>query len=106
MASLPTRIKVGYRDYRVEEWPAHEADSDGKCDTRNGVIRIRADLERQLAAEILWHEATHAAWDMAGLESGATEEAAVTALSRQTMQIWRDNPDLIAFIDGALNARA
>lgn len=102
MSKMPESVKVGYRDFKIEPWPSHEATTygaDGLCDKRNAIIRIRDDLEPQLKAETLIHELKHAAWDMAALGDRATEEAAITSLSRYEAQIWRDNPELVAYIE-------
>ena len=103
MTEMPKTIKVGYRDYVVEEWSprdASAADRSGECDRLNGVIRIRTDVQPQFVAQVLWHEVLHAAYDMGDLDT-SDEEKIVTVLANQTMQIFRDNPDLLAFINGA-----
>jgi hypothetical protein len=105
MTSIPTSIRVGYRDYRVEMWSAITATSSeryAECDRVALVIRVREDLPEQFKAECVLHETLHAAYDMAGLESGDPEERTVSLLSNQLAAIWRDNPDLVAYLSEAL----
>lgn len=103
--NLPSTIRVGYRDYRVEEWyalAATAAERYAECDRVALVIRVREDLPPQIKAECLIHEALHAAYDMAGLESGDPEERTVSLLANQLSQVVRDNPALVAYLQSAL----
>lgn len=105
MADLPKSIRVGYRDYTVEDWPRQASGAAGRfgeCDKVNAVIRVCTDHGAQKAANTLLHEALHAAWDVADLADSDLEEKAVTGLSNVLTQIWRDNPELIAFMSDSL----
>ena len=106
MPSLPTRIKVGYRDIEVAQVERGSLDGDAEYDGFEGRIRVPDDAPVQYLAELVTHELDHAIWDISGLpDCGATEEQIVSAFARSWLQIWRDNPDLIAFIDGALRSQ-
>lgn len=108
MAVLPKSIRVGYRSYRVEPWAAREASATsrwGECDRMNLVIRIRDDLVAQVQAEVLMHEVIHAAYSNAALQKDDDEERLVEALGNQLTQVWRDNPDLVAFMSASLAGR-
>lgn len=102
--TFPASIRVGYRDFRIEPWPAREASANQKfgeyCHT-TGVIRVRADLEPQIVGMLMLHEVLHAAWDVGELPS-ADEEKTVSALANQLAQIIRDNPDFVEFVSRAL----
>ena len=107
--TLPASIRVGYRDYAVEAWPPREASASeryAECDRVNQIIRVRDDLPEQLTAECLLHEVIHAAYDMACIDIGDSEERTVSALGNQLSQVIRDNPDLVAYLQEALAPRA
>ena len=105
MAELPKSIRVGYRDYTVEEWPANLASVSnrwGECDRRNLGIRIQQDLLPAMRAEVLLHEVIHAAYEMGALDEKDGEERIACVLGNQLTQVWRDNPELIAFMSESL----
>lgn len=98
--NFPASIKVGFRDYRIESWPAREASASnrfGECDRTNSVIRVRDDLPPQVTAMLAMHEMLHAAWENGDLP-GTDEEKTVAVLANQLAQIVRDNPDFMAVI--------
>lgn len=101
---MPTTIRVGHLDYRVEDWTPSEAYVNGRfgeCDKHHLVIRVRADLPAQRKAEVLLHEVLHAAWEMGDLSDGCAEEKVVTVLANQMTQVWRDNPEFVSFMEGS-----
>ena len=105
VSTMPATIRVGYQDYTVEDWKpseAHVNSRDGECDKHHMVIRVRADLERRRKAEVLLHEVLHAAFSMGDLSGGDSEEKTVTVLGSQMTQVWRDNPEFIAFMEASL----
>lgn len=106
MAQMPETIRVGYLDYVVEAWPsslASTSDRIGECDRQNSIIRIRDDLPPQKTAEVLLHEVLHAAYDM-GCISGEDEEKIVSIFGHQLTQIWRDNPQFVAFMESTFRS--
>lgn len=108
MPELPKSIRVGYRDYTVEGFSAHEGANRGRlgeCLTDMGVIRIRADLSKEETAKVLLHEALHAAYHNGALEDEDREERIVTVLANQLTQLWADNPALVRFITHSLDGK-
>jgi len=104
--NLPKSIRVGYRDYAVEDWPVALANANarwGECDRLNCVIRVRDDLLPKVKAEVLLHEVLHAAYDM-GCCDNSDEEKLVNILGNQLTQIWRDNPEFVSFMSESLTA--
>jgi len=104
-APFPTTLRIGYRDYRVEVWPALTATSNeryAECDRVAQVIRVRDDLPKQFKAECLLHETLHAVYDMAGISENDNEERVVTHMSTHLAQVIRDNPHLLAYLEWAL----
>lgn len=106
MADLPNSIRVGYRDFTVEVWAKDVAEAKqrlGEYDPSDGALRVKADLQPQLAAEVLLHETLHACYSTGCLDSSADEEKTVSILAVQLTQVWRDNPDFVAFMSESLN---
>lgn len=94
---LPASVRVGYRDYAIEAWPAshaHASSRYGECDTLNGVIRVMDGLPGLVTAEILLHEVFHAAWEAGCLDDKDDQERTVGVLSKVFVQVWRGNPAL------------
>lgn len=109
MVEMPTHLRVGPVVYRVVEMgyqQAEAAGSDGCCEFRVKIIRVREDLNRDDKARILLHEVMHAAYNMGDLSDGCTEEKVVTVLANQMAAIWRDNPDFVRFMNDALSVDA
>lgn len=106
MTDLPKSIRVGYRDYSIELWAANHAMSAGRygeCDKANAVIRIDVSYGAVKAASTLLHEVLHACCDVGQREDEDSEERTVSVLSNQLAQVWRDNPDFVAFMSDSLN---
>lgn len=104
--ALPKSIRVGYRDYAVLDWNAMEASSArrlGEADHHALIIRVRADLPRQVAAEVLLHEILHCCFWSGAIEHRDHEERIVLTLGNQLSQVWRDNPEFVAFMSEALS---
>jgi hypothetical protein len=102
---MPATIRVGYIDFTVINWPYGEASangSDGECLMHLQIIRVRDDLQPSRKANVLLHEVLHAAYNIGDLTDTSTEEKTVTVLANQMTQVWRDNPEFIAFMEGSL----
>lgn len=101
----PASIRVGYRTYDIEVWSAMVAsagDRLGECDNLCGTIRIREDLPMVKAGNTMLHEVMHACWYVASLEDDDKQERIVNTLANQLTQVWRDNPELVAWINARL----
>lgn len=106
MPPFPSAIRVGYRDYRVAEFtPSFDLphDADGRHSQADGLIMVRVqgrDLQEQ--ANTLLHEVMHAIY-LIGAASGVDdEEKLVTIFANMLAQVWRDNPELVDWLDAAL----
>lgn len=103
---MPTQIRVGYRDFTIEEWPtarACSADRLGECDKDGGIIRVRTDFGQVKTASTLLHEVLHAAYHMGNI-NGDDEENIVSIFANQLTQIWRDNPQFVAFMESTFRS--
>lgn len=99
--TLPQSVRIGYRTYAVKAISPIAATSRemfGECDNCLGEIRIRADLDPVKQANTLLHEVLHACWYVANVDDGDNQERTVTALANILTQVWRDNPELVAFL--------
>lgn len=103
--NLPTKIKIGYRDFIVVPTLDRQDENFGDCDVNRGVIRVCTDYGPVRTGHTLLHEALHAAWASARLSDKETEERVVTGIGDVLAQIWRDNPDFVAFISESLGDR-
>lgn len=104
MIAMPHSVRVGAFDFAVEDWDPRQANSAsrfGECDKQQNIIRVRTDIPRQRVAEVLLHEINHAVWEVGACDELAEEERVISAISMVWCQIWRDNPDLIAFLSEA-----
>lgn len=106
MASLPTSIRVGYRDYKISEYPARISEAEGNVGWHSGMLNeIAVRVDGQVPSEqadSLIHEVIHACFQVGGLKYD-DEEKIVTILAHQLTQVWRDNPDFVAFMSESLS---
>lgn len=96
---LPTRIKVGARDITIVMATPDELDG-AYGDYLDDKQRIRLSSERlpQSQAETLIHEILHACWPNRWSLVGDVEETFVSALAPSLANVWRDNPELVAWL--------
>jgi cob(I)alamin adenosyltransferase len=102
---FPTTLRIGYRDFAVEEWDTKQANAAGRygeCDKANAILRIDVTYGPEKAANTLLHEILHACYDISGLTDEDNEERTVTQLSSVMAQVIRDNPHLLAYLGHAL----
>lgn len=106
--TLPKSVRIGYRTYQIKEWSKEDARGagfDGWCDRTAHIIKVRTDPGPIEAANTLLHEILHACWTNLPGISGDQEEAAVSMLSDNMLQMWRDNPEIIRFISKAVSEK-
>jgi hypothetical protein len=102
---IPTKVKIGYRDYRIESWHPHEASGARRYGETNNISQvIRIDFSNQpcQVAETLLHEIFHAVCAVWGLGEKDDEERIVSMFGSGLTTVWRDNPDVMAWIDEQL----
>ncbi|TXM68179.1 hypothetical protein [Methylobacterium sp. WL120] len=101
---LPERIKVGpfyYRTRWFDELESFKTGNSGYCDDGALEIGLLDAMPPQRQAEVLLHEVLHACFNIADLRGGPMpeEEKIVTTLTFQMLGVYRDNPDLMAWLD-------
>ena len=105
--NLPKSIRGGYRDFTIVEWNSREAVSAsryGECDKMQAIIRVDTQWGQVKAANTLLHEVMHAVYDISKLQDDDKEERIVAAISSQLTQVWRDNPEFVAFMSECLSS--
>jgi len=98
---MPKLVKIGYKDYEIVEMTDLESDQHraaGQTMHLLGKIKINLGPGTREAAETLHHEIMHAVWCIWHIPVDVKEEIAVTSLSLGLSTVWRDNPDVFAWI--------
>ena len=97
----PDKIKIGYREYKLEEWKqtvASANEAQGQLFSKEGVIGYTADEKGVSHANTLIHEILHAIvyqWNMELDEK--TEEHIVNGITNGLTTVLVDNPKLIDY---------
>jgi len=104
---FPTKIKVGYRDFLVE-WMPDEVVNDkqrlGITYLNSGIIQINPKQDVREQVNTLFHEVMHAVWWVYGLDEGELkEERVILTLANGLCGVFRDNPELAAWMQAILD---
>ena len=98
----PDKIKIGYKEYKLEEWKqtvASANEGQGQFFAKEGVIGYTAEETGVSHANTLIHEMLHAIiyqWNMELDEK--VEESVVNGLANGLTTIFVDNPKLMDFL--------
>ncbi len=98
----PEKIKIGYRDYKLEEWKqtvASANEAQGQFFAKEGVIGYTAEEKGVSHANTLIHEIFHAIiyqWNMELDEK--VEELVVNGLANGLTTVFVDNPQLVDYL--------
>lgn len=104
---LPTKIKVAAFDIDIEDWHHHSANaahSYGEFSSQENKIRIDVTTNKIKLIDTFIHEINHAIFWAYGIEDEDKEERVVATLATAWVQIYRDNPDILPFIQDTLEA--
>lgn len=101
-------IAFSPRDIRVrpmypDEVASSYADADGLFWEHPVEIAVRSTTTPYRQAEVLIHEIIHAIWAARGLKARASEETVCTHLGEALATVFRDNPQVLHALVGALN---
>ena len=100
MIQMPRTVRVGPHVFKVERRPVSRMPIvDGEkpnacCDSDRLLVTMRERLQRSKVQEFSVHEFLHAIWP----DDDDNEEAHVTKLAPQLLQLIQDNPDFIKFL--------
>ena len=99
---IPDKIKVGYKEYKLEEWKqtvASANEAQGQFFAKEGVIGYTAEETGVSHANTLIHEILHAIvyqWNMELEEK--VEELVVNGLANGLTTVFVDNPQLVDYL--------
>jgi len=99
---VPTSIKIGYRNYKLEEWKQTVAtanEAQGQFFQKEGIIGYVTTEEGVSHANTVLHEVLHAIiyqWNM-DLEE-KVEEQVVNGLANGLTTVFVDNPELMDYL--------
>lgn len=96
----PKRIRVAAFDIRVVSLDPQNRHDHGTFDAARQEMALCGDFPTTvMECETLLHEVMHAIYWAYGIKQGDDEERTVTAMTVGLMQVWRDNPKLIDWIN-------
>lgn len=101
MSPLPASIKIGWCDFRIDEWNPRDAASSnryGETCRLTKVIRIDVSHGPRQTAVTFLHEILHAIYSVWTMNKEDDEERIVTLSSEGLGTVMRDNPDVFAWI--------
>ena len=97
----PDKIKIGYRNYKLEEWKqtvASANDAHGQFFAKEGVIGYTVEEKGVSHANTILHEVIHAIIYQWNIDLGEkTEEHLVIGLSNGLTTVLVDNPKLMDY---------
>ena len=100
--NIPDKIKIGYRDYKLEEWKQTVAtanEAHGQFFSKEGVIGYSTDEKGVSHANTLLHECLHAIIYQWNMElDDKVEELVVNGLANGLTTIFVDNPQLVDYL--------
>ena len=98
---LPKAIRVGayvFKIVKCEPGVSDDEDADGQFRANQEHICVSREVSRTRELEVLIHETNHAVYFTYNIQGEDDEERTVHTLSTAWTQIYRDNPDLIRYI--------
>ena len=97
---LPGTIRIGWADYTVRLLPADEAHRAGLFgESLHGAqeITLADDQSGLRAANTVLHEIIHAVRRIGEMQEGDNDERETAVVANGLMQVWRDNPEFVAW---------
>ena len=99
--NIPEKIKVGYREYKLEKWKqtvANANDAHGQFFAKEGIIGYTEEEKGISHANTLLHEILHAIVYQWNIELGDKEEPVVNGLTNGLTTVFVDNPNLLDYL--------
>jgi hypothetical protein len=99
--NIPEKIKVGYREYKLEKWKqtvANANDAHGQFFAKEGIIGYTEEEKGISHANTLLHEILHAIVYQWNIELGDKEEPVVNGLTNGLTTVLIDNPKLVDYL--------
>ena len=98
---IPEKIKIGYKEYRLEKWKqtvASANEAQGQFIAKEGIIGYTDDEKGVSHANTLLHEIIHAIVYQWNIDVGEKEETIVNGLTNGLTTVLVDNPKLIDYL--------
>ena len=99
--NIPEKIKVGYREYKLEKWKqtvANANDAHGQFFAKEGIIGYTEEEKGISHANTLLHEILHAIVYQWNIELFDKEEPVVNGLNNGLTTVLVDNPKLVDYL--------
>ena len=98
----PDKIKIGYRDYKLEEWKqtvASANEAHGQFFSKEGIIGYTEEEKGVSHANTILHEILHAVFYQWNIELGdKEEEQLVNGLTNGLTTVFVDNSELLDYL--------
>lgn len=101
MIEGPSSVRVAWRDYSIVYMDSRKSGAVsfyGEADHQMTEIQIGSTFGSRLAASVLLHEIMHCICKTWAIPTPDDEEAIVTAFQHGLSTVWRDNPEVMAWI--------
>ena len=101
VSTIPNNIKIGYKNYKLEEWKqtvASANEAQGQFFSKEGIIGYTSDEEGVSHANTILHEILHGIIYQWNVDVGEKEEAIVNGLTNGLITVFVDNPDLMGYL--------
>ena len=98
---IPEKIKIGYKEYRLEKWKqtvASANEAQGQFFAKEGIIGYTDEEEGVSHANTLLHEIIHAVVYQWNIDVGEKEETIVNGLTNGLTTVLVDNPKLMDYL--------
>ena len=98
---IPEKIKIGYKEYRLEKWKqtvASANEAQGQFFAKEGIIGYTDDEKGVSHANTLLHEIIHAIVYQWNIDVVEKEETIVNGLTNGLTTVLVDNPKLIDYL--------
>lgn len=100
--AFPTSVRIAYRDYTIIEWTELDSNNTnrfGQCKHNARQISVTLAYGTREGASTLLHEILHAAWLLWSMANIPKEEEPFVEIFGDALStVWRDNPDVFAWI--------
>lgn len=102
---LPEKVKIGYMTAAIKmNYEALEHGNQGEWHLNTATIKVRPGLRDAEVAFTVLHELFHGIHDLFAAKEEMNEEDLCNIAARGLLLLWRDNPELIKWIDGVIAA--
>jgi hypothetical protein len=105
LIDVPEKIRIGGYDFAVEEWNPAAAQASrkyGEFSSHELTIRLDTTVHSQKIFDTFFHEINHAIFWVYVIHDDDKEERICDVLSSAWLQIYRDNPELLKFIQKSM----